>query len=124
MNQFGITHDWPGLCALCYTEVAEFNGSTPNGVPIISKWKGNKGDMQVELSDGSKMRVSVCIKCIDNFKPEDEDKLMQSVIAGWRKECDILVADESKPEWDEEKKKNYLERYEKLNIVKDEKSCR
>jgi len=117
MNQFGITHDWPGLCALCHTEVAEFNGSHPNGIPIIARWKANKGEVLVVLDNGSKMRVTVCSKCESTFKPEQAGKLMESVRGGWQKECEMLVADDSKPEWDEAKKSSHMKEYSKLAVV-------
>lgn len=117
MNQFGITHDWPGLCAICHIEVAEFNGSYTNGVPIITKWKANKGEVLVVLDNGSKMRVTVCSSCESTFKPEDCDKLMESVVGGWNKECEILVADESKPEWDEKRRENYMKNYSELKVI-------
>ena len=116
-NQFGITHDWPGLCALCHTEVAEFNGSHSNGVPIIARWLPTKGEVIVSLDNGSKMRVTVCSKCESTFKPDQCEKLMESVVGGWQKECEILVADPNKPEWDEAKKNAHMKEYSKLTVV-------
>lgn len=117
MNQFGITHDWPGLCAMCHVEVATFNGSHPNGVPIIKEWKANKGEVIVGLDNGTKMRVTVCCECEAKFKPEDCGELMESVIGGWNKECELLVADDTKPEWNDAKKVSHMSTYKELKVV-------
>ena len=109
-NQFKVDYDFQGLCCLCHTEVAEFNGSHPNGCPRISKWKGNMAEMRVELNDGSKMTVILCNKCHDGFQPEDMKPLMESVIVGWQVEVNKL-------DWKDEKKIDHMTSYSKLQVV-------
>jgi len=109
-NQFNINYDFPGLCALCHVEIAEFNGSGANGRPIIKALKGNFTEMKIGLSDNSKMTVSLCNNCHDNFKPEDMKPLMESVINGWQSELEVV-------DWVEEKKLDYMDKYSKLKAT-------
>jgi len=109
-NQFKVDYDFPGLCAICHVEVAEFNGSHPNGRPIIKSLKGNMTEMKVELNDNSKMTVILCNHCHADFKPEDMKPLMESVISGWQAEVNIL-------DWTEEKKLDHMDRYSKKEVI-------
>lgn len=109
-NQFKIGYDFPGLCALCHIEIAEFHGSLPNGRPNVTKMKGNASSLKVKLDDGSVMGVNICNDCYNDFKPEDMKDLMESVINGWQSEVDILP-------WEEEKKISYMKEYSKLKAI-------
>ena len=115
-NQFGIDYDFPGLCALCHTEIAEFDGSfeARPGVfrPKILELKPNYRAFQFKLNDGSFMNVTSCEDCHDEFKPEDSQELMESVINGWQEEIDSILI-----EWEDEKKRNHMKEYSKKHIV-------
>lgn len=63
------------------------------------------------LNDGSKMRVAMCERCKSNLTDNDNEYIMECVIKGWELEVRGF------PHWNEDKKKNYLDRYGKLEIV-------
>lgn len=111
-NQFGIDYAYPGICSLCHTEIAEFSGSHSNGIPIITKMKPNYRRAVIILSDNSSMGVSLCKDCYD-LKPSDMQALMESEINGWEHE----VSNYLKDKWDENRKKNYMDRVSKLFII-------
>lgn len=115
-NQFNITCDYPGLCALCHTEIAEFDGSImiKPGVyyPKITKFKGNMAQMTVTLNDNSKMLVVVCTECEENFDCTQSGKLMESVINGWQHEIDYACND-----WIAPKKLAYMDKQSTKIIV-------
>ena len=81
-NQFKIDYDYPGLCAHCHVEIAEFNGSNKYGTPIITKFKPNFTTGKIEINDGSGMTITLCSTCDISLKPEDMGELMESVING------------------------------------------
>lgn len=125
-NQFGIDYAYPGLCSLCHSEIAEFDGSkeiAPGVVrPKIStvrdgniekpKMKPNYTFAVVELDDNSAMTVNLCGDCeTTSFTPENMDKLMESEINGWAEEMDAL------PGWPQEKKKDHMEKYSKRYVT-------
>lgn len=98
-NQFDINYDFPGLCANCHHEIADFNGSNKYGTPIITKLKATFETMQVELSDGSNMTVTVCKDCKEGLRTEDMGDLMESLIEG------LIVEINRKPDLEERKQK-------------------
>lgn len=109
-NQFGIDYAFPGLCSLCHVEVAEFNGSHSNGRPRITKFKGNKREVEVVLDDQSKMTVVVCKDCYETFTPDKMDVLMDSEINGWQAEMNIL-------DWDSKRKISHMNEYSKRRVI-------
>jgi len=111
-NQFKIDYAFPGLCSLCHDEVAEFNGSHPNGRPIITKLKNNYATTRVVLDDGSGMTITLCKNCKKDLSPDDMQELMESEINGWQDEVTKATAT-----WTEEKKKSYMKKYSKKYIV-------
>lgn len=110
-NQFGIDFAFPGLCSLCHTEIADFNGSHPNGRPIITKLKGNYRELAILLNDASAMKVALCDGCFDDFTSDDAQELMESEINGWQAEVDDLI------KWPDEKKREHMDEYSKKFIV-------
>lgn len=88
-----IDYDSRGLCAYCHE---------PNFT----------GRAQFKISDHSIMHVSLCSECSN--KDISEDKLMISIVKGWEKEVEQLVARE---EWTQDQANEYMERYSKLKIV-------
>lgn len=109
-------YDKPGYCAICHNPIAEFDGAN-NIVRLL----GNFRSMQVRLDDNSKMNVSVCEVCKDEFRPQDTPKLMDSVVKGWSFECDTLVENGvvriDGRKWDADVKKEHMDKYEARYIV-------
>ena len=66
--------------------------------------------IQLLLSDGSNMRVVMCLRCQDTYIEKDNKDIMESVIAGWEKELKEL------PHWSENKKDDYMKKYSQLKI--------
>ncbi len=71
------------------------------------------------LSNGSQMQVTICKKCkfsIDFTENEVKRNIMAAVQKGWELESNLMVADESKPEWTKEVGDKYLDTMSKLDI--------
>lgn len=68
-------------------------------------------DIEVVLSDTSKMRVCVCKQCKPSFDDSKFDAVMLKVYKGWEHEIENY-------KWTKEQKSNYLTRYGQLKIVK------
>lgn len=105
-----IDYDFPGFCAKCHEEIAEFNGSDINGNLVITRFKGNATSATFVLDDKSKMQVALCLRCKDSLQPEDAPIIMDSVIRGWKHEIKFLG-------WEEPKKVDYIDKYSKLEIT-------
>lgn len=110
-NQFKVDYAFPGVCSLCFTEIAEFEGSNDLGRPIITKLKGSFREIMVLLDDNSKMKVSLCETCADSIKPEDMGELMENEINGWQKEVD------ANPKFDAQKKLDYMDKYSERKVT-------
>ena len=115
MGRFNVNEAYPGFCSLCHDEIAEFDGfieAKPGVMRLkIVKLKPNFRMVNIELSDGTLMTVSLCDKC-ENFPPERAGELMESEINGWKRECDELIGD-----WETIVRDGYLERQSKLHLV-------
>lgn len=110
-----IDYDKYGYCALCHENLLVTISSEGKQTVRLS---GKADCMDVLLNDGSRMRVTICSPCKQSYKHEEQsNKLMKSVIKGWEKECDMLIADQSKPDWTPEKKEEYMNNYSKKEIV-------
>ena len=90
-NQFNIDYAFPGLCSLCHTEIADFEGSRQirDGVfrPIIKRLKGIAREADVKLDDGSIMHIAMCKTCYKNFKPEEVkpgDQVLIDQMTDWQ----------------------------------------
>lgn len=105
-----IDYDKPGHCCKCHQEIAEFGGSDSNGNMTIIRMKGNASETEFVMSDGSKMRVAMCLSCKDTLMPEDAVDIMDSVISGWEHEHKFLP-------WSNEKKATYMAKYSQLEIM-------
>lgn len=112
-NQFDIDHAWPGICSLCFEEIAEFNGSNEYGKPKISKLKGKYKEKKVILNDGSRMSISLCRDCFENLKPKDICEIMESEINGWAKEINTCLKDK----WTKERRDSVLKKYSDKYII-------
>ena len=81
---------------------------------INNEWKKvlapDYSQVQVELDDGSKMRVVMCLGCQESYEDKHHDNMMKAVILGWQNEID------NNPLWNDDMKKNYMKRYGKLKI--------
>ncbi len=110
-NDMGVDYDKPGFCALCHVQIADFNGSDIQGNPIVTRLRTNYTDIVVRLDDASAMKVTLCTNCRGGIKPEDMQELMESVIRGWAWEVKHRL------KWDEPKRKDHMDRYEKRHVV-------
>ncbi len=63
------------------------------------------------LDDGSTMNVAICRFCKNELTEKDNDYVMKCVKRGWELELEMLN------DWSEAKKKDYLDRYSKKEIV-------
>lgn len=71
------------------------------------------------LNNGSIMKVCMCKICKNSYDlndPQVQSDIMEAVMKGWELETEKLIEDESKPDWTEERGKEYLSKMEKLNI--------
>ena len=99
-----------GACVVCHkdlmTEKVINNEIKKLFLPEYSQ-------MELDLDDGSKMPVCVCMKCKENYKgtPKENAEIMESVVEGWKEEIKNL------PHWTDEKRDNYMKTYGKLKIV-------
>ena len=51
---------------------------------------GDYTEVLLDLTNGSKMPIAVCLGCKDSVYHEDKIKVMQAVRDGWRREHDKL----------------------------------
>ena len=68
------------------------------------------GEKEYELSDGSRMRVLMCLAC--QTKPDNEHEIMEKVIKGWQ----VEINEHLKDKWSTEKKTAYMAKYGTLRI--------
>ncbi len=110
-NQFLINYSFPGLCTLCHSEIAEFEGSRQvrPGIfrPIIKRIKGIARIVNIRLDDKSEMSVAMCKTCELDLKPEDMQELMESEINGWQHEVDEIA------NFSDVRRIKYMKRYSK-----------
>lgn len=110
------TMNWDkfGHCVLCHT-----NMYIQQIIDSVPTWRltGQYTEHEYVLSDKTKMRVAMCKKCKDSLTEEDNEKVMDCVVKGWDVATNNLVKDENKKDWDESKKKSYMDKYSKLSIV-------
>ena len=105
MNE--IDYDKFGFCCLCHRQLVieeVIDGK------VQTRFTPEYIEEEYLLTDGSKMRVAMCIHCKQNHTEEDKDKIMKSVIDGWEKELETL-------NWDTEKRNKYRDYYYKLKLV-------
>ena len=111
-----MNYDKFGHCVKCHINML-VNDKNDKGQPI-ERLSGKADHMDLKLNDGSKMRVLICSKCKSSYSHDKHSQeVMQSVIAGWEKECDQLVADETRPEFDSKWKETYMTEYSKKEII-------
>lgn len=110
-NQFLKDHSFPGICSLCFDEIADFMGSNDKGRPIITRLKKKYRMASVELDDGSRMSVSLCKICFNGFNGDDAQELMENEINGWQDEVDNVV------EWEPDHKIDHMAKYSKRHIT-------
>lgn len=100
--------DTYGHCTRCHKDL--ITDRVINGE--VKKWfLPEYGQIELLLSDGSKMRVVMCLPCQEKYKdtPKEHDEVMECVMAGWEKEIEQL-------KWNKKKKDEYLDKYSKLKI--------
>lgn len=101
-NNFNVDYVCPGFCSMCFAEVATFKGSheVAEGVfrPKVTGLKSNYRKMDVVLSNGSHMTVSLCESCVP-LTPDSLSKLMENEIKGWEREAFDFNLPESVTNW-------------------------
>ena len=111
-----IVADTYGHCVLCHTNMIYEQVIDSK---VQQRFHTDYGEITYLLDDGSNMRVAVCKKCQAIMEDDIEEKgyIMDCVKEGWKAETRKLVEDKNKTDWDEKRRKKYLDRYNKLNIV-------
>lgn len=111
-NDEKVDYDKPGYCALCHAQVADFEGTLPNGCPQVIRLRPNFDQVRVLLDDNSQMDVTLCKTCKESFSAEHAGPLMESVINGWAWECTYVLHD-----WDEGRQDAHLAKYGQREII-------
>lgn len=84
-----------GLCLVCEKDLMSTCGSCGHKKP------GNEyTEVQLDLTNGSRMAIAVCHGCKDKVHLEDKKQIMHHVRQGWHKEHD-------KMNWTKEKRDHY-----------------
>lgn len=109
-----IDYDRFGHCVLCHDNLMVERLIDRQRVLSLG---GRATDMNVTLNDGSIMRVTICLSCKADYTVRDAKRLMKSVIKGWERECEELVADETKPHLDAAWKSRHMKIYATKEIV-------
>ena len=102
-----MTYDAYGHCVICHRNLIY---EQVIGQKVTKRFSTDYDETEYLLDDGSKMRVAICKPCKAVITDKDSKKVMDCVKAGWVEEVKTLL-------WSEEKKKDYLERYNKKEIV-------
>ena len=71
------------------------------------------------LDNGSLMKVCMCKPCkqnVDLKSTKVQNYIMEACLKGWELETKGLIADEAKPNWNEDTAKIYLDKMAKLKI--------
>ena len=111
-----IDYDCFGYCALCHEYMMD-HFVDENG-DIEQRFNSKKTNLTLKLNDSSFMTVTLCVSCKSLYKPEiDSKRLMQSIIKGWEVECENLVKDDSKPQFDSLWKEKHMSAYSKKEII-------
>ena len=100
-------YDIFGYCVLCSKQVVVKEHIDKRE---IFRSLSDHEEESVLLSDNSVMRICVCSKCRPEV-PKNFPMIMTKVYKGWEHELKSL-------DWTPEKKKEYLDKYSKLSIVK------
>lgn len=106
-----------GHCCVCHRNLIIERVSDGE---VIQMFIPDREETEFLLDDGSRMRVCICRSCkmtIDFNEKKICDKIMESVINGWQAEVDTLVADEKRPEWDNERAKKHMKVYGEKKIL-------
>lgn len=103
-----IDYDKYGHCAMCHKRLIK-TAMTSDGP--VEMFTSDHGEREFLLSDGSRMRVTMCKKCQKEFTETDADKLMTSIYKGWYIETQYIK------KWDDDKRRDYLYGYLQKEIV-------
>lgn len=77
---------------------------------VQKRFTQDYSELELFLSDGSKMRVAICVDCRQSLRDENLPEIMETVYRGWEKELESSG-------WGVEKKDKYLKRYNGLRVV-------
>lgn len=102
-----IKYDKYGHCVLCHKNMIY---EQVIGQKVVNRFSTDYDTTEYLLDDKSRMRVAICKSCKSTLTEKDNDRVLNCVKAGWAEEVKTLP-------WNEKKKEDYLDRYNKLNIV-------
>ena len=102
-----ITYDRYGHCVVCHKNMIY---EQVIGQKVTKRFSVDYSETEYLLDDGSKMRVAICKPCKEKLTEADAPMIMECVKSGWVEEVKTLP-------WAEHKKKAYLDRYSKREIV-------
>lgn len=81
----------PGYCPSCGDKIIERRKDV-GWVTAVDVRLPNYAEIMVELLNGSKMVVAVCLKCRSNGIDDHLDELYEACCKGWKIELDHAVA--------------------------------
>lgn len=106
-----------GHCVLCHTNLIIERVAD---MKVINMFSPDYDQTEFLLDDGTRMKVCICKPCKKNIDLKDvgvQEKVMEAVINGWNLEVKGMVADQKRPDWTEEKGKQYMDTYRVKKIL-------
>lgn len=96
-----------GLCLICEKDLMVSCPTCNHKKP-----SNEYTEVHIDLTNGSKMPIAVCLGCKDKVHLQDKKEIMCAVRKGWHKEHDHM-------NWNKDKRDKYWEKYGegKLEIV-------
>ena len=102
-----IVPDQYGFCCICHRNLRYEQVISDK---VMMRFDTDYDETEYLLNDGSKMRVAICKPCKEKLTEEHHTQVMDCVKAGWVEEVKTLP-------WSDAKKKDYLDTYNKKEIV-------
>ena len=103
-----IDYDKFGHCVKCHKHL-QIEKVIDGKLQIV--FVPEKTEEELLLSDGSRMRVTICKSCKEGLTDEGLEVVMNSVVKGWEKEVEGLN------HWSKDKKADYITNYSKKEAV-------
>lgn len=93
-----------GLCLICEKDLMKACPTCAHKTPT-----NDYTEVLVDLTNGSKMPLAVCLHCKDKVHTSDKKQIMASVRQGWHKEHE-------KMNWPMEKRQHYWKTHGEGNL--------
>lgn len=94
-----------GVCLLCEKDLMVKCVSCDSRRP-----SNNYTEVEMKLSNDSRMKIAVCLECKDKIFKEDRKLIMDAIKAGWK-------AEQVRDGWSQDKKDAYQASFGDLEIV-------